>query len=242
MGASSIACNLKPVGPAYDFINYLPRPLRRAICKVHYGEIWRNVPKDCVLLPIHVPKTGGTTLLHLLGLSGNFHYPNWLWQCSNPVRFQGVATLAVMRDPSDRFVSVIRHCLGAPKASKKELAAGDMLRRHGRNLEEICRAYLNNKRLRNALNDIVHFKNQSLWLADEDGNLPNHLFALKPRTVSSRFATDRNVNVLNEGVSDLSGELQAEIRQFVIKDWELYLKIPEDFHITNVAEILKALN
>jgi hypothetical protein len=221
-----------------------PQFLRRQIVMHRHSDIWSTIPAESKFLLVHVPKTGGTTLAEALyGRSIN-HYPVWVWQDSNPVRFANLITIAVMRDPCERLVSSVRHCLDSPRASIQDLKAGTELRRAGSTVVDMCFAYLTNRRLRQRLRRIVVFRPQAYWLCRNGRYAIDVLFSLRRssnQSGSSRRESDwSNVNAAAPSAGPIPAELKSLADDFYRSDRHL-LENAVDYWIDDVREVMPLL-
>lgn len=227
----------------WDFYPWIPSPWRPQVVKRRHGAIWNSISAESEYLLIHIPKTGGTTLAESLYGHPINHYPVWVWRDADPDRFRKVTTFAVMRDPCERLVSSVRHCLGSPRASIADLSAGQLLKQAGASVIDMCFAYLTDRRLRRRLQRVILFRPQTLWITDDDCCAVDVLFALRTRESSDPPRLDsgwRNVNQFAPKVDAISPELRSLANKFYHND-RVTLDTATDHWIDDVCEAIPIL-
>ncbi|MEM8680605.1 MAG: hypothetical protein AAGF97_14755 [Planctomycetota bacterium] len=226
---------------AWDVYPKLPAAIRGPLLRARYPHVWDSIPAHCPYLFLHVPKTGGTALATQLHGSGINHFPWWVWSVVDPKRFEASHKFSIIREPVDRFVSVIRHCLGAPRASAAERLAGDILREHGESITEMCHAFLTSASLRRKLRRVVHFKSQVFWINDGNQPVVDRLFALQPRTGTTDENRAHNVNAQIAAPPQVPAETRARIYELYADDVALYERVRPQDRVESVFEILPSL-
>jgi hypothetical protein len=173
------------------------------------------------------------------------HAPVWAWRDANSDRFSRVTTFAVMRDPCERLLSAIRHCLGAPRASPIDRWAGKILQQAGRTVEDMCYAYLLRPLLRYRLSRVVGFRPQSYWITERGRVSVDELFALRPAFdhVIEREprAADMNVNVIAPSASTIPPKLRRMAYDHYSADCDLFFFSNVARRIEDAAQIIERL-
>jgi hypothetical protein len=145
----------------------VPGAVRSPIVKARHSRVWEAIPHDNNVLFVHIPKTGGTTLATLLYGHSINHYPVWIWREANQDRFIGCKCITVLREPADRLVSVIQHCLNGARASPADLALGNLLRRRCTNIDQMLEFALENINRKGKLRTHLFFRPYKFWLCDD---------------------------------------------------------------------------
>ncbi len=224
--------------PIWDWYQVVPPVGRSIIVRLRHNAIWHSIPEVSSTVFVHIPKTGGTTLAFILYGQSINHYPIWVWRMANKRRFeQCTVVVTVLRDPFDRLVSAVRHCLGGDLASKRDLAAGLMFRRNASSIDEMIECYLQDQRIRDDLSGSLMFKPYRFWLGKRE-MIPNlRCFALVKG--SGDFLRDGLRLNENKNIETMTGSfemLRKQAREVLREDYSWY-DDPRNETVHDVNEI-----
>lgn len=211
---------MKPL--IWDLYGKIPTSLLRPLVRIRHRHIWSAIPKKNKPVLIHIPKTGGTSLAHALYGQAINHYPIQIWRLADPNRFSETLFVAVLRDPAERLVSAIRHCLGAPRASKRDVRLGDFFRSFSSNTEELLQLYLTDASVRNYCASNIMFKPFEFWLG-KPANVQNlRVFKLEKGVDGRKIPNSLNVNLSNNYLSNLPKEIEEKALEVLRGDYDWY--------------------
>ncbi|OMP31157.1 sulfotransferase family 2 domain-containing protein [Mangrovimonas sp. DI 80] len=216
--------------------------LKLDISKKEKCFIDKRVNSNANVVFIHIPKTGGTSIIKSLGLISTTHIEaKEVFKNKQDGRvFRNKFSFAIVRDPIERFVSLYNyarmdvsyyHNNINPETSVHGAHLDYKLLREA-NLNE-CVKFLLEGKLRHD-NGWNHWMPQYTWTHDEYGAIClvdkiyylNNLELLKI-DFKNKFNRELNIPVLNDSKSDslimdLSEESLEGLYQFYKKDYELF--------------------
>lgn len=224
----------------WDVYARLPDAILQPIVRYRHGHIWtiKSDPETPVL--VHIPKTGGSSVAQeLYGQTIN-HYPVSIWQMADPDQFRDTRVFAILREPTERLISAIRHCISGPRASSKDLRLGRYLNSLAPDTLGILDAYLESASLRKICSSNIMFKPYDFWLGKpgEVGGL--QVFKLDGTNSAQPMPGRRNVNLAENGVPILSEHIMEKAQDILRKDHDWY-DLPGLASVSDATEAIAAL-
>jgi hypothetical protein len=148
---------------------------------------------------IHIPKSGGTSLGKAVFGSGETGHFEWfMYEAEDPAAFQTYFKFGFVREPVSRFLSAYNYLLGGGKSETDRIAGND-IRQYGD-----VNAFLAGGFLQDRWNLYVHFRPQTGFLYDENGNLRVDFVGRQ-----ESFGSDCDVVARHLGFSFMPGKANA---------------------------------
>ncbi len=213
--------------------------LLRVMLKLKYKNAWGQY-QDTSCVYIHIPKNAGTSVsLKLYGHTIN-HVPAKVLNVLDKERYEASTTFSILRQPTDRFISGISHCLNGSRASSQDLALGYRLRKYGSDPLSIACALVSLPRYRMfmLISPSVIFAPQSHFVCDKHLNvLVDHCFALER---SPLVQSDCNTGDYQR--SQVIPEcLEKEINGIYAHDFMMYDSIPPEHKFVDARSAVSAI-
>lgn len=176
------------------------------------------------LLFIHVPKNAGTAVCHALYGQEMEHRSIRYFRSLGG--FSDVRSVAIIRDPVERFVSAYRHAIGGG-GRHRDLA--ETFHDEYRSFRSLDDALDHVERARGDWYQVDHvFRPQSWYVTDRKGNVAvDHLFHISDMRALSVFlfpAGNRSIPTLNQSLTPSqapSASQIARIRTLYAQDYEI---------------------
>lgn len=176
MRQQEIKEGLTGLGLNHNYIfRVAPLWLVETIVKRCYENPWEALPENPRLLFIHVPKCAGTSISHALYEKVTGHQSAALYMAWDPQRFRATPSLAVVRNPYDRFCSIFHQYRKSPWGGRAE----ESFRRFCLTLDspaDLAYVLAKDKRIRSRFMSLVHARPQVDWIMVEGKVAVNHLF------------------------------------------------------------------
>ena len=209
-----------------------------AIVNLYYrNRPWNEYPIFCStdrkdLLFVHIPKCGGTSVANSLGLSLIRHFPASVFYLSDRKKFSNARLFAVVRNPLDRLLSILKHFNYSIFATDREKEIFSNLNITEENIEEHLILLLGDKSFRRRLFINTQagwsglYTNQSDFLIHKNKLLVKNLFTLERIDVLEKWLSSQLGEAIKIGHSNFSYQKKKlEPSKRLITATEKYLEM-----------------
>lgn len=206
----------------WNVYELLPNAILQPLVRHRHGHIWTLIPEPDLPVLVHIPKTGGSSVAQeLYGQTIN-HYPVSIWQMGDPERFLNARVFAILRDPTERLISAIRHCISGPRASQRDLQLGRYLKSFAPNTLGMLEAYLDSGSLRRVCASNIMFKSYDFWLGTPGEFEGLQVFKLQVGGANQSSSSRQNVNLAENNITDLPEHLAEKARHILKADYDWF--------------------
>jgi hypothetical protein len=224
-------------------IFHLPDFWARQVLRYKYVGCWNAFPINSTALFVHVPKCGGTTLAEALYGHQINHFSAKVLALSDQERFRNSFSFAILRDPVERFLSAIRHCVSGPRASEADRRIGMELGHLGTEPLEIAEELSKLSRLKfyRLCGRLTVFVPQYHWVSNGTQILVNQVYGLRS---GRRFDRLGSLNMSKDDVEKGYGvdrRVSDWIRSMYQRDVTLYERFCEEEMFDDARDVLDVL-